>query len=81
MPPARSVEERTDKVTTSFVTMAKNKRPELDLDAEAQAALDEAREMPQGPARTAALKKAGMLRNAADSHGIVYAKRGRPTKT
>ena len=61
--------------------MAKNKRPELDLDAEAQVALDEARVMPQGRERTAAMKKAGMLRNAADSHGIVYAKRGRSTKT
>jgi hypothetical protein len=61
--------------------MAKNKRPELDLDAEAQAALDEARAMPQGPERTAALKKAGVLRKTADSHGIIYAKRGRPRKT
>jgi hypothetical protein len=61
--------------------MTKNKRPELNLDAEAQAALDEAREMPQGPERTAALKKTGMLRKAADSHGIIYAKRGRPRKT
>ena len=64
-----------------FFTMTKNKRPELDLDAEAQAALDEARDMPQGPERTAALKKAGILRKAADSHGIIYAKRGRPRKT
>ena len=56
--------------------MTKNKRPELDLDAEAQAALDEAREMSQGPERTAALKKAGILRKAADSHGIIYAMRG-----
>jgi hypothetical protein len=56
--------------------MAKNKRPELDLDAEAQAALDEARTMPQGPERTAAMKKAGILRKAADSHGIIYEKRG-----
>src|SRR6266699_1753857 len=46
--------------------MTKNKRPELDLDAEAQAALDEARDMPQGPERTAALKKAGILRKAAE---------------
>ena len=61
--------------------MAKNKRPELDLDAEAQAALDEARAMPQGRERTAAMKKAGILRKAADSHGIIYAKRGRSTKT
>ncbi len=47
--------------------MTKNKRPELDLDAEAQAALDEARAMPQGPERIAAMKKAGILRKAADS--------------
>jgi len=61
--------------------MTKNKRSELDLDAEAQAALDDARAMPQGPERIAAMKKAGILRKAADSHGITYAKRGRPTKT
>ena len=36
--------------------MAKNKRPEFDLDAEAQAALVEARAMPQGPGRTAAIE-------------------------
>jgi len=79
----RRVEDRTDEVMSCAVafTMTKSKRPELDLDAEAQAALDEARAMPQGPERTAAMKKAGILRNAADSHGIVYAKRGRPTKT
>jgi hypothetical protein len=62
-------------------TMTKSKRSELDVDAEAQAALDQARAMPQGPERTSAMKKAGVLRNAADSHGIVYAKRGRSTKT
>ena len=79
----RRVEDRTDEVISCAVafTMTKSKRPELDLDAEAQAALDEARAMPQGPERTAAMKKAGILRNAADLHGIVYAKRGRPTKT
>ena len=60
--------------------MAKEKTRALDLDAKAQAALDEARAMPQGPERTAALKKAGILRKAADSHGITYAKRGRPMK-
>jgi hypothetical protein len=42
--------------------MTKNKRPEPDLDADAQAALDEARAMPQGRERTAAMKKAGLLR-------------------
>ena len=57
--------------------MTKNKRSELDLDAEAQAALDEARAMSQDPERAAAMKKAGILRKAADSHGIIYAKRGR----
>ena len=61
--------------------MAKEKTRALDLDAKAQAALDEARAMPQGPERTAAMKKAGILRKAADSHGIIYAKRGRPRKT
>jgi hypothetical protein len=58
----------------------KVRRRELDLDAEALAALDEARAMPHGPARTAAMKKAGILRNAADLQGIVFARRGRPPK-
>jgi hypothetical protein len=56
----------------------KVQRPELDLDTEALAALEQARGMPHGPERTEAMKKAGMLRNAADLHGIVFAKRGRP---
>ena len=38
----------------------------LDWDARAQEALDEARKMPHGPARTEAMKKAGQLRLAAD---------------
>ncbi len=84
-PPSESVvrgpDRQRDVLRRNFFTMAKNKGPELDLDAEAQAALDEARAMPQGPERTAAMKKAGILRKAADSHGIIYAKRGRPTKT
>jgi hypothetical protein len=50
----------------------KVQRPELDLDTEALAALEEARGMPHGPARTEAMKKAGILRNAADLHGIVF---------
>jgi hypothetical protein len=37
-----------------------------DWDARAQEALDEARMMPHGPARTEAMKKAGQLRLAAD---------------
>ena len=59
----------------------KVRRPELDLDAEALAALEEARAMPHGPGRTEAMKKAGFLRNAADLQGISFARRGRPPKT
>ena len=64
--------------------MAKEKkvrRAELDLDAEALVALEQARALPHGPERTEAMKKAGVLRNAADLQGIFFAKRGRPTKT
>src|SRR5258705_9443779 len=56
----RSVDQRTDGFTScdvAFFTMAKNKRPELDLITEAQAARVEARAMPQGPGRTAAMQK------------------------
>jgi hypothetical protein len=56
-------------------------RPKLDLDAEALAALEKARTMPSGPERNEALKKAGILRNAADLQGLFFAKRGRPAKT
>jgi hypothetical protein len=38
-----------------------------DWDARAVEALDEARELPKGPLRTEALKKAGLLRVAADA--------------
>jgi hypothetical protein len=58
-----------------------DRRAKVDLDAEALAALDEARAMPHGPERTEALKKAGILRKAADLQGISFAKRGRPAKT
>jgi hypothetical protein len=54
---------------------------DLDLDERAQAALEEARAMPPGPEKTAALRKAGQLRNVADACGIMFAKRGRPRKT
>jgi hypothetical protein len=59
----------------------KDLRPKVDLDAEALAALDAARRMPPGPERTEAMKKAGILRNAADLQGVFFAKRGRPAKT
>ena len=51
-----------------------------DLDAEATAALEEARNMPPGPDRTAALKNAGILRRTADLQRLAFAKRGRPRK-
>jgi hypothetical protein len=59
----------------------KDPRPRLELEAQALAALEEARTMPLGPARTEAMKKAGILRNAADLQGLFFAKRGRPAKT
>ena len=59
----------------------KDLRPNLDLDAEAIAALEQARALPRGPERSDAMKKAGILRNAADVRGLVFAKRGRPPKT
>jgi hypothetical protein len=59
----------------------KVRRPKLELDAKALAALEEARAIPHGPERTKAMKQAGNLRNAADLLGIVFAKRGRPAKT
>jgi hypothetical protein len=56
----------------------KNPRPRLDLEAEALAALEEARAMPRGPERTEAMKRAGILRNAVELQGLLFAKRGRP---
>lgn len=47
----------------------------------ADEALAEALDMPGGPARNEALKKAGQLRMAADKQGIYFAKRGRPSNT
>jgi hypothetical protein len=51
-----------------------------DWDEKATEALEMARLMPPGPEKTEALKKAGLLRNAADVHGLFFAKRGRPGK-
>jgi hypothetical protein len=59
---------------------SKDPPPRLDLQAEALAALEAARTMPPGPERNEAMKKAGILQNAADLQGIFFAKRGRPTK-
>jgi hypothetical protein len=41
-------------------------------------ALQEARGMPPGARRTDALKKAGLLRRAADSQELIVRKKGRP---
>jgi len=56
-------------------------RSQPDLHIEALAALEQARAMPHGPARSEALKRAGILQNAADMQGLLFAKRGRPPKT
>lgn len=58
----------------------KDPPPKLDLEEEAQIALEAARQMKPGPERTEALKRAGVLRNAADLQGVFFAKRGRPPK-
>jgi hypothetical protein len=52
--------------------------PPLDLDARAKAALVEATRLEPGADRTAALKKAELLRNAADIHALFFAKRPTP---
>jgi hypothetical protein len=51
--------------------------PKRDLDAEAD---KHWRAMPRGQEKMEALKKAGLLRNAADADGISLAKRGRSRK-
>jgi len=56
-------------------------RSSRDLHMDALAALEQARAMPQGPARSEALKRAGMLQKAADMQGLTFAKRGRPPKS
>jgi len=59
----------------------KNLRPKLELEAEALAALEQARTMLPGPERNEAMKQAGILRNAAELQGIFFAKRRRPAKS
>jgi hypothetical protein len=50
-----------------------------DLDARAVIALDEAREMPAGGKRTAAIHKAIVLRNAVEIHEFLIGKSGAST--
>jgi hypothetical protein len=59
----------------------KNPRPKLDLETEALAALERARGIPPGPERSEAMKRAAVLRNAADLREIIFAKRGRLPKS
>jgi hypothetical protein len=47
----------------------------------ADEALSEAIKLPSGMARSEALKKASLLRIAADKQGIRFARRGRPSLT
>jgi hypothetical protein len=58
----------------------KDPRPKLDLETEALSALEQARAMEPGPERTEAMKRAGILRNAADLSSLLFATRGRPPK-
>jgi hypothetical protein len=51
-----------------------------DFEADADEALRAARDRPPGPERVEALKAAGRLRNAADVYGLIFAKRGPPSK-
>lgn len=46
--------------------------PDPELNSVAVSALDEARSLPAGAKRTEALKRAGLLRNAADSYRRVF---------
>jgi hypothetical protein len=79
------VRNRTDKNHSPayFSRMPTGTPPPLDvdLDTQAQLALEEARAMSPGPEKTEALRKAGLLRNAADVNGFLFAKRGRPRKS
>jgi hypothetical protein len=46
----------------------------------ADEALEEARQLPPGAARSEAMKRAGKLRNTADGYGLVFSPKGRPKK-
>jgi len=56
-------------------------RAQHDLDADALMALEQARKLEPGPERAEAMKRAGILRYAADLRGLFFPKRGRPRKT
>jgi hypothetical protein len=58
-----------------MVRPIKNPRPKLDLETEALAVLEQARAMAPGPERTEVMKRAGVLRNAADMQGLFHRSR------
>jgi hypothetical protein len=51
-----------------------------ELNIRAVVALDEASEMPPGEGRTKAMRKARILRNAAEMHEHFFGERGAPAK-
>ena len=63
-----------------MVRSVKNPRPKRDLEIEALVTLEAARKMAPGPERTEAMKRAGILRNAADLQGWLSPKRDRPPR-
>jgi hypothetical protein len=65
------------------MTYGKRVKRSLDVrgfELNADEALEAARNMAPGPERNDALKKAGPLRNTADVHGLIFARRGRPPR-
>lgn len=54
----------------------KDPRPKRDLEADAAAALEAAGDLPPGPERTAALRRAGILRNAVELQGLFSSAQG-----
>jgi hypothetical protein len=70
---------RADVTGKMILKQQRAQRPH-DFEANADEALQAARNMPPGPDRVEALKRAGRLRSAADVYGVIFAKRGRPSK-
>jgi hypothetical protein len=70
---------RADVVGKIILKQQRAQRPH-DFEADADEALRAARNMPPGRDRVEALKLAGRLRKAADVYGVIFAKRGRPSK-
>jgi hypothetical protein len=60
------------------VRKAPTSSPDPELNAKAIAALMEAHRLPPGKERTQALKKAGRLRNTADTYKHIFSKELKP---